>query len=259
MRFRSWRARTLPAICLGALVLAACGSPSRTGPAVTKTTATFAELPGAQPNYILPLAGLQYFSTSNLSQFQFLMFRPLYWFGTNGQVQLNSSLSLADAPVYSSDGKSVTVTLKGWKWSDGTQITARDIQFWQNRRLLRPADSGRHPRNRDQQRHPCHLHLRGLPRQAASEYLAAGCLRAAVPDQQGLEGHRAAGPAAEHLSRELALVLSHATSSRLPSRDADLFQAELSATPAAAASSAIDRNVQSGCTSTRGCGVAPQP
>ena len=34
--------------------------------------------------------------------------------------------------VYSSDGKSVTITLKGWKWSDGTQITARDIQFWQN-------------------------------------------------------------------------------------------------------------------------------
>ena len=26
----------------------------------------------------------------------------------------------------------MTVTLKGWKWSDGMQITARDIQFWQN-------------------------------------------------------------------------------------------------------------------------------
>ena len=34
--------------------------------------------------------------------------------------------------MYSADGKSVTITLKGWKWSDGTQITARDIQFWQN-------------------------------------------------------------------------------------------------------------------------------
>ena len=45
---------------------------------------------------------------------------------------MNNSLSLADPPVYSADGKSVTITLKGWKWSDGTQITARDIQFWQN-------------------------------------------------------------------------------------------------------------------------------
>ena len=134
MTFRSWRAKTLPAaIGLGAIVLAACGSSSTaTGPKVTKTTATFAELPGAQPNYILPLASLQYFSVSNLSQFQFLMYRPLYWFGQNGTVALNDSLSLADPPVYVADGKSVVITLKGWKWSDGTQITARDVQFWQN-------------------------------------------------------------------------------------------------------------------------------
>ncbi len=134
MMFRSWRAKALPAaIGLGAIVLAACGSSSTsTGPKVTKTTATFAEGPGAQPNYIFPLASLQYFSVSNLSQFQFLLYRPLYWFGQNGQVALNDSLSLADPPVYSSDGKSITITLKGWKWSDGTQITARDVQFWQN-------------------------------------------------------------------------------------------------------------------------------
>jgi peptide/nickel transport system substrate-binding protein len=135
MTFRSWRAKTLPAVIgLGAIAIAACGSTSTssTGPAVTKTTATFAEGPGAQPNYIFPLATLAYFSVANLSQFQYLMYRPLYWFGDNGQVQLNPSLSLADAPVYSSDGKSVTITLKGWKWSNGTQITARDIQFWQN-------------------------------------------------------------------------------------------------------------------------------
>ena len=134
MTFRSWRTRSLPAIVgLGAIVLAACGSSSTTtGPAVTKTTATFAEPPGAQPNYIFPLASLAYFSVTNLSQFQFLMYRPLYWFGTSGQVLLNTSLSLAETPVYSADGKSVTLTLKGWKWSDGTQITARDIQFWQN-------------------------------------------------------------------------------------------------------------------------------
>ena len=57
---------------------------------MTKTTATFAEGPGSQPNYIFPLASLAYFSVSNLSQFQYLMYRPLYWFGDNGQVQLNT-------------------------------------------------------------------------------------------------------------------------------------------------------------------------
>jgi peptide/nickel transport system substrate-binding protein len=134
MTLRGWRARSLPAsIGLSAIVLAACGNSSTTtGHAVTKTTATFAEQPGTQPNYIFPLASLAYFSVANLAQFQFLMYRPLYWFGVNGLVQLNTQLSLANTPVYSADGKSVTVTLKGWKWSDGTQITARDVQFWQN-------------------------------------------------------------------------------------------------------------------------------
>ena len=131
---RAWRLKSgLTAIGIAAvLVVSACGSTSSTGLSVKKTTATFAELPGSQPNYIFPLASLQYFSVANLSQFQYLMYRPLYWFGNNGQVQLNTSLSLADPPVYSADGKSLTITLKGWKWSDGTQITARDIQFWEN-------------------------------------------------------------------------------------------------------------------------------
>ena len=99
---------------------------------MTKTSATFAEQPGAIPNYIFPLASSQFYSAANVFQFQYLMYRPLYSFGTNGQVQLNNALSLAYPPVYSNDGKSVTMTLKGWKWSDGVPITARDIQFWQN-------------------------------------------------------------------------------------------------------------------------------
>ena len=117
---------------VGTILLGACGGSSVLGPTVKKTTATFAEEPGSQPNYIFPIVGVNDFTIADLSQFQYLMYRPLYWFGENGQVHLNSSLSLADPPVYSSDGKSVTITLKGWKWSDGTQITARDIQFWQN-------------------------------------------------------------------------------------------------------------------------------
>ncbi|MGD0195574.1 MAG: ABC transporter substrate-binding protein, partial [Candidatus Dormibacteria bacterium] len=100
---RAWRLKSgLAAAGVAAVVVvSACGSTSSTGLAVKKTTATFAELPGSQPNYIFPLAALQYFSVANLSQFQYLMYRPLYWFGDNGQVQLNTSLSLADTPVYS--------------------------------------------------------------------------------------------------------------------------------------------------------------
>jgi peptide/nickel transport system substrate-binding protein len=114
------------------VLLAACGNPSSAAVHVTKTSATFAEQPTVIPNYILPLASSQYFSAANVFQFQYLMYRPLYSFGTDGQVLLNDSLSLAEAPVYTLGGRAVTITLKGWKWSDGTQITARDIQFWQN-------------------------------------------------------------------------------------------------------------------------------
>jgi peptide/nickel transport system substrate-binding protein len=107
----------------------ACGS---SGPAVTKTSATWAELATASPNYIFPLASLKYFSVANLTQFQYLMFRPLYWFGQNGQVKLNDSLSLAQEPVFSSDGTTVTIKMKNYRWSDGTPVTARDVEFWLN-------------------------------------------------------------------------------------------------------------------------------
>jgi peptide/nickel transport system substrate-binding protein len=126
----SWRGKGAATfLALAATLFAAsCGG----GSTASKTTASFAELPGSAPNYIFPLAKLQYFSVANLTQFQFLMYRPLYWFGNNGQVALNESLSLANKPQFSADGKSVTITLKDYKWSDGTPVTARDVQFWQN-------------------------------------------------------------------------------------------------------------------------------
>ncbi len=132
MHVRNRRARGIAAaLGVGAVLVTACGN-STDAAHVTRTYAVFAEQPTGIPDYILPLASNQYFTAANLFQFQYLMYRPLYWFGTDGQVQLNQSLSLADPPSYAKDGKSVTVTLKGWKWSDGMQITARDIQFWQN-------------------------------------------------------------------------------------------------------------------------------
>ena len=37
---------------------------------------------------------------------------------------MNYPLSLADAPVYSDGGKTVTITMKGWKWSNGETVDA---------------------------------------------------------------------------------------------------------------------------------------
>src|SRR5438270_12724798 len=109
----SWLDRLAVAAAV-AMAVSACGvgggggggTPTRGG------TATFALLPDVKPNYIFPLAPLQYFSVTNFDQFQVLMFRPLYWFGSSGTVALNDQLSLAAEPQYAADGKTVTIHLK---------------------------------------------------------------------------------------------------------------------------------------------------
>ena len=85
------RFRKAATIALGvgtaAVLLAACSSTSPKagqstgGTRQTGGTATWAELPSALPNYIFPFMSLAFFSVTNINQFQYLMYRPLYWFG----------------------------------------------------------------------------------------------------------------------------------------------------------------------------------
>lgn len=139
MRFRR-TAAACTALATLAAAAAACGSTSAptgssTGAPVSGGTATFAEAPGSPPNYIFPLDALQYFDTTDINQFQNLMWRPLYFFGNGNQVILNKQLSLADPPVYSDGDHTVTIHLKSVRWSDGKPVTSRDVTFWIN--LLR--------------------------------------------------------------------------------------------------------------------------
>jgi peptide/nickel transport system substrate-binding protein len=143
---RRWRRASLPAVAalLTGLLLAACTGPTKGSPSKASTassapgaparggTVTFALPPASTPNYIFPLAAGPYFTVANLSQFQALMFRPLYWFGEDGKPVLNTSLSLAHPPAYSDGGRVVTITLKPYRWSDGAPVTSRDVLFWMN-------------------------------------------------------------------------------------------------------------------------------
>ena len=104
------------------------GSGGSGGTKVQGGTATYALPPNTIPNYIFPFASSTYFSVVNAEYFQYLMYRPLYWFGNGATPTLNTNLSLADAPVF--DGNKVTITMKGWKWSNGETITAQDVVFW---------------------------------------------------------------------------------------------------------------------------------
>jgi peptide/nickel transport system substrate-binding protein len=92
---------------------------------------TWAEHPQSAPTWILPLVTSPAFSVANVTQFEFEMWRPLYWFGNGVEPTQTPAMSLASAPVWSNGDKTVTVTLKSsYVWSTGQPVTARDVLFW---------------------------------------------------------------------------------------------------------------------------------
>ncbi len=129
-----WRTAALLVAC--ALLLAACGSSSSHPSAshrVSGGVATLAESPGFIPTYIFPLADAANYTIANQEDFESLLFRPLYDFGSSSNaVGLNTQDSIAYPPVYSDHDQTVTVTLKHYVWSDGAAVTSRDITFWMN-------------------------------------------------------------------------------------------------------------------------------
>jgi peptide/nickel transport system substrate-binding protein len=122
------------------LLLAACGpaagSASGGAPASSSggTSATFAMQPGGIAQYPFPFMGtnqLGFDSVFNIDEFQYMLYRPLYWFGDGTKPYMNPQLSLAYPPVYSRN--EVKIKLKrNYKWSDGEAVDAQDVVFWMN-------------------------------------------------------------------------------------------------------------------------------
>jgi peptide/nickel transport system substrate-binding protein len=119
-----------------AALLAACSSSNSSGTGsqgrVNGGTATVALTPGEQFNYIFPLLNTENAVGANIEYSEYLMWRPLYWFGGPNSVGFNAKYSLADpATVTSSAGHTTaTIQLKSYRWSDGKPVTSRDVQFW---------------------------------------------------------------------------------------------------------------------------------
>ena len=129
------------AAAAAALLAAGCssaGTPpagsASSGTPVSGGTATIALQAGVTPNWIFPFYAITNSSVYSDQQFEWLLYRPLYMFGNNTgtSVSINYPLSPADAPVYSNGGKTVTVTMKGWKWSDGESVDAQSVVFFLN-------------------------------------------------------------------------------------------------------------------------------
>ena len=144
-------ARPVTLLAVGALAaamgLAACskapssGSVSSTSgafgevPAAVGTphagTLTWAEAPGTAPTWIFPVTPGANFSTGTINTFQYLMWRPLYWYGNGVRPVVVPSMSLADPPVYANGDTTVTVHMKtNYRWSDGQPVTAKDALFY---------------------------------------------------------------------------------------------------------------------------------
>ncbi len=120
------------AACMLAFGLAATvtSTPAAAASRVSGGTVTWAEPPGAGPTYIFPFDPSTSASVDNASQFQQLMWRPLNWFGDGETAAtLDPARTMYKSVVYSNGSKTVTVTLKPWKWSDGTPVTSRDVTF----------------------------------------------------------------------------------------------------------------------------------
>jgi peptide/nickel transport system substrate-binding protein len=144
-RSRSWLRRRAALLGAGvaavALVAAGCSSNNSSASGSTPIhggTAVMAELPGEPPSYIFPYVTAANSSNQNLFDFTYLMYRPLYWFGYGSQPVVNPSLSLASTPTF--NGQNVTITLKHYMWSNGTQVTADDVMFWLNMMRALPQD-----------------------------------------------------------------------------------------------------------------------
>jgi peptide/nickel transport system substrate-binding protein len=127
------------AVAATALLAAGCGSSSSSGNSNTSTSAknAVATLPivtGTGANCIFPFEGTQCYSVANYEDFEYQMVLPLYTFGGNSEtnVTVNYVQSPADQPVYKNGGKTVVINFKGWKWSDGQSVDAKDLIFFLN-------------------------------------------------------------------------------------------------------------------------------
>jgi peptide/nickel transport system substrate-binding protein len=94
-------------------------------------TVKWAETAGSSPNYISPLDPGNDMTVDNLSQFQNLLYKPLF-VSNYDEPTMNYSRSIANTPVFSDGDRVVTITLKHYLWKNGTPVTTRDITFYIN-------------------------------------------------------------------------------------------------------------------------------
>ena len=109
------------------------------GSKVSGGTVFFTEGSDATPNYIFPMYSFQVCSTTNADQLMNMLYFPLYTYGENYRPTVDYNHSIGQKPVTSNGGKTYTIKLNPYKWSDGEAVTSRDLVFWMNLMKASPA------------------------------------------------------------------------------------------------------------------------
>ncbi len=106
--------------------------PPESTTSTTGGTVSFAETPGATPNWIFPITPVANDSVFTVYQFQYLSYRPVFFSPQGATPTYDYSKSLTNqAPTISNGGKTFTITLNGqYTWSDGSKVSANDVMFY---------------------------------------------------------------------------------------------------------------------------------
>jgi peptide/nickel transport system substrate-binding protein len=109
------------------------------GSKVKGGTVYFSEAPGSPPNYIFPMYAPQYCGINNIDELNIVLYRPLYWYGNNYSPAVDYNESVGKTPAVSNGGKTYTIKLNTYKWSDGETVNADQLVFWMNMLEASPA------------------------------------------------------------------------------------------------------------------------
>jgi peptide/nickel transport system substrate-binding protein len=125
------RGRLLLAAGICACLAAGCSTVNPGGLSKSTNTVTFAYSPGEDFTWLFPIE-----NAANAEPWDWdvesYLWLPLYAQGDGSAPVFDYRHSLGEKPVWSDHNQTVSVTLKHYRWSDGTPVTSRDVEFWFN-------------------------------------------------------------------------------------------------------------------------------
>jgi peptide/nickel transport system substrate-binding protein len=130
-KLRRWALLSGVAVAASAL-LAGCAGSGTSNSSGSSDEINYALPANFTPNWILPIGTAAHLNTNNIAIAASLWEPLVAYNGSKGSISWDKAGSIATAADFASDDKSVEITLGDRKWSDGTAITSRDVQFWFN-------------------------------------------------------------------------------------------------------------------------------